>query len=288
MWQFFHRCLAFAQRFIAAIWHFGFFGALKLLVFPRFHSGDYLSHVPIRRMKERPFYFRSKTDLNIFAMFYMENYRIVDVYGPPVKVILDAGANIGDSTFRLRHFHPEAKIYAIEADPDNFAVLDLNFTQDPQVTCLQRALWKEPGTLRIAKTWAAVASRVDVAGQHHKGSDVPAVTVPDLMAEFGLEEIDILKLDIEGAESVIFQTQDQSWLGKVRCIIFECCDYDDTGTTMSIFASLTAACVGFDAHVCGENILLIRRDTPWVMMPDLWLQRRVELPAHVQAKMGVV
>jgi hypothetical protein len=127
---------------------------------------------------------------------------------------------------------------------------------------------------------------VDVAGQHHKGSDVPAVTVPDLMAEFGLEEIDILKLDIEGAESVIFQTQDQSWLGKVRCIIFECCDYDDTGTTMSIFASLTAAGVGFDAHVCGENIVLIRRDTPWVMMPDLWMQRRVELPAHVQAKMG--
>jgi len=284
MLHFLHRCLGFAQRFVAAAWHFGWGAAFRIFVLHRLSRKDYLTQIWLRVLKRR-FWFRSRTDAGVLGMFFLENYRIADAYGPLCRVIIDAGANIGDSTFRLRHFHPQARIIAIEADADNYAVLARNFAGDPQVTCLHRALWKEEGALRIAKTWAAVASRIDEGGVHPVSASVSASTVPGLMAEFGLDEIDILKLDIEGAEKVVFQTSDTSWVRRVRCIIFECCDADDHGTTMDIFAVIQASGARFNSHLCGENIVLIRADTEWFLTPDIWMHPRARIQPHLEEYM---
>jgi FkbM family methyltransferase len=284
MLHFLHRCLGFAQRFVAAAWHFGWVGAFRVFVLHRLSREDRLTQIWLRVL-QRPFWFRSRTDAGVLGMFYLENYRIADAYGPLCRVIIDAGANIGDSTMRLRRFHPQARIIAIEADADNHGLLARNFADDQQVTCLHRALWKEEGTLRIAKTWAAVASRIDEAGVHPISASVSASTVPGLMAEFGFDEIDILKLDIEGAEKVVFQTSDTSWIRRVRCIIFECCDADDHGTTIDIYAALQASGARFNSHLCGENIVLIRADTDWFLAPDLWMNPRADILPHLQEHM---
>ena len=196
-------------------------------------------------------------------------------------MIVDAGANIGDSTLRFRRFHPSATIIAIEADADNHAVLEKNFADDPKVRCLHRALWHEAATLHVHKTWANVASRAGPASTGTSSQPVAAISVPGLMQELGLAEIDILKLDIEGAESVVFKTADTSWLHRVRCIIFECCDADDPGTTMAIFDVLIRAGVRFNCHVSGESIILIRRDTRWLPGSDLWLAEKATVLPHL-------
>lgn len=284
MLPFLHRCLGFAQRFVAAVWHFGWVGALRVFIIHRLSRKDDVTHLWLRVL-QRPFWFRSRTDAGVLGMFYLESYRIADAYGPLCRTIIDAGANIGDSTMRLRRFHPEARIFAIEADADNHVLLARNFRNDAQVTCLHRALWKEEGTLRISKTWAAVASRIDVAGVHPVGTSVTACTIPGLMSEFGLNEIDILKLDIEGAEKVVFQTSDISWIHKVRCIIFECCDADDHETTMDIYAVIQTSGARFNSYVCGENIVLIRSDTSWFLTPDMWMKPRAFILPHLEEHM---
>lgn len=210
-------------------------------------------------------------------------YRIADIYGQRAGLIIDAGANIGDSTLRFRRFHPQARILAIEADADNFDILRKNFEDDELTTCLHRALWSECGVLQVEKTWANVASRVAVKSEGPR--PVQAISIPELMAEFGLTEIDILKLDIEGAESVVFQTPDLSWLTKIRCIIFEVCDADDAGTTMKIFRALEASGIAFNCHVSGECLILIREDTPWQAGTDLWLEERATVLPHIQKAM---
>jgi hypothetical protein len=66
--------------------------------------------------------FRGKMG-GVLSHYYSPGYRILDTTTNPVRVIIDAGANIGDETLRFRHFHPEAEIVAIEPDSGNFAVL---------------------------------------------------------------------------------------------------------------------------------------------------------------------
>ncbi len=46
------------------------------------------------------------------------------------------------------------------------------------------------------------------------------LAMPDLLAENAIDEIDILKVDIEGAEGDLF-AECESWISKVRLIIIE-------------------------------------------------------------------
>src|SRR5262249_8397217 len=49
---------------------------------------------------------------------------------------------------------------------------------------------------------------------------VQCITLEDIISDYKIETIDILKVDIEGAEKVIFAGQ-VSWLKKIGCIIIE-------------------------------------------------------------------
>lgn len=282
MLSFAHRTLLYLSRLLVGLHHFGFLGALRLFSSQRWIHADTLASVPIKPM-ERRFAFRFPSDRGVMISLCSGAWRIADCYAKRAAVIVDAGANIGDSTLRLRRFHPAARIFAIEADSDNFAILRSNFEDDDRTLCLHRALWSESGVLQVEKTWANVASRVSARAEGPR--PVPACSIPDLMAEFELAEIDILKLDIEGAESIVFQAQDRSWLTKVRCIIFEVCDADDAGTTMAIFRSLNESGASFNCHVSGECLILIRSDVPWHPTSDLWLEARASVLPHLQQHM---
>jgi len=211
-------------------------------------------------------------------------YRIVDSgSSKPVRWIIDAGANIGDSTLRLRACHPEAKILAVEADADNHALLLKNCAGDAGLLPLHRALWYQSTTLRVRKTWAHVASRVSLT---EGGDEVQAVTVPELMQEYGMQRLDILKLDIEGAESKVFQMQDLSWLNQVQCIIFEVCDQDDSGNTAALVSALERAGQRYDWHICGECLVLLRQGSDWVVIEDRWLDAKPHLMPHLRVKLS--
>ncbi len=280
-----YRILSFLARLAAGVFHFGPWGAVRVFLLYRWKRSDEVVSLSLRQLR-RPFWFRARSDRAVLCMFYKPGYRIVDCYGPhQVRVIIDAGANIGDSTARFRRFHPLAQILAIEADEGNFRLLEQNFANDQHTVLLHRGLWSHSGELRVRSTWANIASRVDESTPHGSGISIMGCTIPELIAQFHLKEIDILKLDIEGAEAIVFQTEDRAWLHQVRCIIFECCDADDAGTTMSIFATLTAAGLNFNCHVCGENIIMIRSDTPWHLVEDLWMHEKPAIAPHIAEHM---
>jgi hypothetical protein len=50
---------------------------------------------------------------------------------------------------------------------------------------------------------------------------VNAVTIPGLLRQMGVEHIDILKLDIEGAKRELFELRAELWLGVVSLIFIE-------------------------------------------------------------------
>jgi len=98
--------------------------------------------------------------------------------------------------------------------------------------------------------------RPERRGAHGSKSvhSVKALTVNDLLDNYGLERIDILKIDIEGAEKEVFSNS-SSWLGKVDAIIIELHEHTKAGASRSFYCGSN----GFAREwMQGENVYLSR------------------------------
>lgn len=137
------------------------------------------------------------------------------------RLIIDGGANVGYASVLLANLYPEAVIIAVEPNTENFRIAQENCRAYPNVRLVQGGIWSSDAHLAIvnpdAQSWAFVVNEVS--------ADVPGAmcgySIAALMAMSGLDHIDVLKLDIEGAEEAIFAHPDRSWIDHVTTIIVE-------------------------------------------------------------------
>ena len=145
--------------------------------------------------------------------------------GTDAPRVLDCGANVGMASLYVKHLYPKARVTAFEADPTLAAVCASNLAANGHgdVEVKNVAVWTTTGTVEFhpdggdAGMLAAVGS----------GQDSPlAVTVPSArLRDYLREPIDLLKLDIEGAElSVLEDCADQ--LRNVGLIVVEIHELD--------------------------------------------------------------
>lgn len=138
--------------------------------------------------------------------------------GTPLTII-DAGAFIGDLTCHWATRYPNCRIISLEPNPDNFVFAQRNIAPyAPNVTLLNKGLWSSPGTLSVAGDEMA-SHLVDRGGDG--ATQVEVTDVPTLVREMNLSRIDILKLDIEGAEQEVLNAQSISWLPLVQSAVIE-------------------------------------------------------------------
>lgn len=188
-------------------------------------------------------------------VLWREDYRFSFRREP--QVIVDAGANIGSASIYFASRFPAAKIVAIEPEPANYQLLERN-TSHLNVECLERALWPVQQTLRLDfSEQAECAVRTVSAGPAGHGPvlhEVATVTPQELVKR--CKHIDILKLDIEGAESALFSSNnDLSWLSHVDVIIIELHDRFERGCSRNFWASVSDFS---EEAVVGENICVAR------------------------------
>jgi FkbM family methyltransferase len=137
----------------------------------------------------------------------------------PGGVIVDVGAGIGTDTLAFaKAVGPSGRVLAIEAHPETFARLQKNCSVHgfAQVTCVQAAVVGEPGTVYIETREEHVSNRILLRGET-TALPVPGVTLDSLCARFGIDEIDLLKMNIEGAERLAIPGMRAS-VGKTRTI----------------------------------------------------------------------
>ncbi|BET68976.1 hypothetical protein ASA1KI_38940 [Opitutales bacterium ASA1] len=147
-----------------------------------------------------------------------------------IENIVDLGANCGFSGVALLHLFPESRLIAVEPDPRNFEVCSRNLSAyGGRVEMLKGAVWDqcgllslETGVYRDGKEWS---SRVHRASPENPG-DVAAYDMYEIMQIGGFRTIDLLKVDIEGAERVVFGGLRRGWLDCVRNICIELHDAD--------------------------------------------------------------
>ena len=115
-----------------------------------------------------------------------------------IRIIIDAGANIGMTSLYLADRFPQARIFSIEPHPENFRLLCANVLSRPNIHPVHACLCGgSPGPRVLSIDRPAWGNRMVEDGE---GVKVPGVTIDSLMEEFDLPRIDILKIDIEGAE----------------------------------------------------------------------------------------
>lgn len=144
--------------------------------------------------------------------------------------IVDAGAHIGLAAVYFAITFPEAQIFALEPDPGNFELLRRNTRELPAVVPIHGALHGETGYVKIVnptdENWMY---RVAGASRDDPGA-VPALTVPELLDGSATGHIDLLKLDIEGAEIDVLSAADE-WIDRVETIAIELHDRYRPGCT---------------------------------------------------------
>ena len=115
----------------------------------------------------------------------------------PSPRIIDGGANIGISVLNYKRLFPQARITAFEPDPDICAVLrrNLKTNRAEDVEVIEAALW-DTETELCFESDGADGGRIDL-GQ--RGSSSIWVRTHRLV-DYLNESVDMLKLDIEGAE----------------------------------------------------------------------------------------
>jgi FkbM family methyltransferase len=139
----------------------------------------------------------------------------------PARFIIDAGANIGDTTAMYLSEFPQAKVAAIEPDRGNFELLHRNCSNyGPRALLFLAALWPTASSLRLARAAEDDAHSVTVADCDGR-EDCPGVTPLMLLDTAGEDYIDVLKCDIEGAELELFTHNSDEWLSRTRSIYVE-------------------------------------------------------------------
>ena len=134
-------------------------------------------------------------------------------------VIVDLGANIGLTTLFLADRFPGASHLCVEPNPDNLALLRANtsFLAD-RLTILEGAASDRPGEARFSDSdWSWGGHLVDNGPSTRS---VRCLTLDEIMSKYRIDAIDILKVDIEGAEKQIV-SRDPGWLSRVGCVVIE-------------------------------------------------------------------
>jgi FkbM family methyltransferase len=128
--------------------------------------------------------------------------------GSNVGCIFDVGASTGGYALKYRKLFPESRVYAIEAFGEHFQQLEANTGSDPRITPLHMAVSDVIGNLQLNvnvlpdTNSILVSNPAGTSGEYRtlRQETVPSVTLDHLAAAHNIGAIDILKMDIQGAE----------------------------------------------------------------------------------------
>ncbi|MBQ6450198.1 FkbM family methyltransferase [bacterium] len=144
-------------------------------------------------------------------------------------IIIDAGAHIGLSSLYFKWLYPYCQILAFEPNPRLFALLSENISQNEltDVTLVPAALGKHAGTADFwldatAWQWWSVGSFIPGAwnGEQKAQEKITVQTVKLIDYVKKLPRVDLLKMDIEGAEWTVLRGLREQ-IDKIQELIFE-------------------------------------------------------------------
>lgn len=202
------------------------------------------------------------SDAEVFSQIFIqqEYSSLLDL--KDVDLVIDAGANVGYSSFYFLTHFPNCRVLAVEPDAANFAALQTNLAPFGKRAIVHNCgIWSKQARLAIAsnlyrdgRQWTRQVRECAPDEQ----AEFTAITIAELLRQSGCQRLSLLKMDIEGAEAVVFaDSAVQEWLGRTDAIAIELHDDTSFGEATPVFAAAIRQ-QPFQVSRCGE-LTLCRR-----------------------------
>lgn len=198
-------------------------------------------------------------DIDIFfEIFWKKIYELPQLDPANIKTIIDLGANIGLSALYFLNSYPNANLFCVEPEHSNFELLSQNLLLEinsGKAKAIELAVMGQDGNVSFTSASAKYNSKVLANGGEKK---TKAVSMTTLLKLFAIDHIDLLKVDVEGAEKYIFSA-DTEWLNKVDNVIIEVHSIEDREICMKAFSHYHFTVMPVNVDPANENLFWARK-----------------------------
>lgn len=173
-------------------------------------------------------------------------------------LIIDCGAHIGISARYFAETYPDAIVVAVEPDQENMALAVRNCAGINNISLTQAAIGSTEGFASVvnpdSKGWMRRIARSEMS------AGLPITTIPAIVAQYPTASLAIVKIDIEGFESDLFESN-LDWIDSCPLIIIELHDWFFPGQSTSANFLRAIAGRARDFAWRGENGFSLRHLT---------------------------
>lgn len=158
------------------------------------------------------------TDKIIIREIWEEDiYRLEDGHLNRGGIVLDVGANIG--TFSIYCASKGAEVLAVEPEPSNLEVLkaniEINNMQD-KISVIEYGVSDFDGEAVIDNSGGGSTIK-----DGKDGTTISIISFDNLLKKYQIEEVDVLKVDIEGSERELILGASRDSMNKCNYITME-------------------------------------------------------------------
>jgi FkbM family methyltransferase len=188
-------------------------------------------------------------------VFGRAEYDVAGIDWPAARFVVDLGAHVGSFTLWAAGAAP-CSVHAFEPNPGTFDLLRRNLAAQPErLRCTRAAVAGAAGSRRLALAEDSAANSIDPS---RSAAAVPAaadvtvtsITLGEALERAGFPRVDVLKMDIEGAEYEVLDQLAPRVLDGVGAIVLEC--HRRPGASAEDLAARLER-EGFDVSLSGKS-----------------------------------
>ena len=154
------------------------------------------------------------SDIDVFKQIFFDNEfndlrELILNQKIEINTILDLGGNIGISSLWFNSTYKNPQIFVVEPDVDNFRILEENLKLNKvNSTNINKGIWKDSRklyfdrTFRDAQSWSIALTEKPISKEY-----INSISIDDLVKQYQITKIDLLKIDIEGGEVSVFDNE---------------------------------------------------------------------------------
>ncbi len=209
----------------------------------------------------------NSSDLFIWHEIFSDGeYEVVDIVDP--VWILDLGGNVGYAAVWFAKRYPKAQIITIEPENANFEILLANVCDEPRIHPIRAAVASAGAPRQVIMStdgeWGGAGLQTAPVDENAETTDslevVDSVDGASILDRFGIERLDLMKIDVEGAEKDIFGSS-EPWIDRVDAIVAELHDNIVDGCEET-FARATTGFTFRRRYGTRSTITYVRREPP--------------------------
>ncbi len=163
-----------------------------------------------------------RSDFFFFGQIFIDD-EFAPIRGLDIRSIVDLGGNIGLASVWFLNAFPAARVLTVEANAENYTSLAANLgPYGSRSQTVHGAVWWRDAEITVVRR----QNEGDAHVRERQQADDPAAiiqgwSIPSLMQQGGFASIDLLKMDVEGAELDLFTREEGRWLPRVRNLSIE-------------------------------------------------------------------